>query len=177
MDQATIVALVAGITSGVAAALISGVVTLRKVRADLAAQYDSEVRKKRIEHYTAIWEMFVATTIGPRSFVTRGQLESLSLKLRDWYFGEAGMYLSADSAEVYGLLQQELARLIAREGGEDLTEEDQDRVRRLASAFRVSMTEDIGTRRTSPAFKEPMVKRFRRRALYRRLRSPRSGLG
>jgi hypothetical protein len=60
--------IVAGVVSGLAGAVVAGFVTLRKVRSDLAAEYDRDLRTKRLEHYRNFWPEFagLATPRVPR---------------------------------------------------------------------------------------------------------------
>jgi hypothetical protein len=81
------IAVISGVGSGLAGAVVSGLVTLRKVRKDLEAEHDTQLRAKRLEHYPVIWRDFASLAISsPKEDLSRDDLKALSDRLRAWYF-------------------------------------------------------------------------------------------
>jgi hypothetical protein len=157
----------AGVVSGLAGAVVSGVVTLRKVRSDLAAEYDRELRAKRLEHYSAFWPKFAETSGTKPKPLSSDDLVEFSDALRAWYFDEAGIYFSSSTMDAYNILQREIASITGKGG--TLSDRDRAFVRFFASAFRTRMTEDLGTRRRPLVFARSRLSEKRReRSLYRR---------
>jgi hypothetical protein len=164
LDSLTI-AVISGVGSGLAAGIVSGFVTLRKVRQDLAAQYDADLREQRLKHYQDVWTYFEPLTITRPRSLTKNDLDALSGRLRDWYFFKGGLYMSTPSTRFYNILQEALARLVARDA--EPAKDDLNAVRFFASSFRARLTEDVGTRRRAMFSPPAVVAGWRRRSIYR----------
>jgi hypothetical protein len=169
--EAWAIAIVSGVVSGLGAAALSGWVTLRKVRRDLEAAYDSDLRGKRLDHYLALWPRFSCLAITKREMLTHAVLQDFSDDLRSWYFNEGGLFMSRASQYFYNQLQRKIASSLS--AGEDLDEGDLGEVRFLASSLRTRLTEDIGSRRSSMFSPPRPVIWWRKKSLTRRLRGAR----
>jgi hypothetical protein len=158
--------IIAGVGSGVPAAALGGFVTLRKVRSDLAAEYDKDLRTRRLENYLEIWPQFASLSLTKTGAIHREELTRFSDALRDWYFAKGGIYLSRGAMDVYNVLQRHIAFIT--EGENEPSAKDLDVARFFASTLRSRMTEDLGTRRSPLIFRRSaLAEARRRRALYR----------
>jgi len=157
----------AGVVSGLGGAVVAGFVTLRKVRSDLAAEYDRDLRTKRLEHYRKFWPEFAGLATTKPAELSPGDLVRFSDALRTWYFSEAGIYLSRSTMDAYNVLQREIKRVTSE--GQPLSQRDLSFVRFFAASFRTRMTEDLGTRRRPLVFaRSALADKWRRWRLYRR---------
>ena len=158
---------IAGTGSGLAGAAVSGFVTLRKVRSDLKAEYDKDLRTKRLEQYLEIWPQFAPLATTKAEELRNEDLEEFSRALRDWYFAKGGIYLSASAMDVYNIIQREISRVTHAD--HQPTQRDLARVRFFGSSLRTRMTEDLGTRRQPLVFRRSwLADKWRKKVLYRR---------
>src|SRR5438105_1592051 len=79
-----------GSASGLAGAVVAGVVTLRKIRRELAAGYDRDLLAERLDNYRRLWPEFAPLSIGKRAALSRDDLQDFSDRLRSWYFEGGG---------------------------------------------------------------------------------------
>jgi hypothetical protein len=156
------------LSAGVGA--IAGVVsTAWKSRKDLEAQYDIDLRERRIEAYSELWTLLepLAYHFAPGP-VTRGSARELGDSLRSWYFTKGGLVLSAGTRPAYFNLQQAL------EGTTDLPADHPGALEKrqleilkaLASRLRTSTTRDVATRigsRLGPRLTASIERRWHRR--------------
>jgi hypothetical protein len=153
---------------------VSGILsTSWKTRKDLEAQYDIDLRKRRIEAYKALWkELEILADYSPPGELTHDGLRTLSEALRHWYFDRGGLFLSVKTRGPYFNLQQALTAVSAVDdgGGNDpLDEYTATVVKTLGSRLRTSTTEDVATR-VGPRLAPSLVTRLKRR--WRRARRP-----
>jgi hypothetical protein len=106
----------------VAGAVVSGVGTYLVARRTLAYEYDSDLRKRRIEAYTDLWRRLepLAKYARTEEF-TKADAEDFATCLRVWYFETGGLFLSKATRTDYFALQDLLVRL---GGGWGWDEED-----------------------------------------------------
>jgi hypothetical protein len=71
--------------------------------------------------------------------------------------------MSVRSADVCGVLQRAIDRMRAKGGSDALSDSEQQLLLQLASLSREVLTEDVGTRRTSPVCRTPLVQRLQNR--------------
>jgi hypothetical protein len=167
MDSAT-AGIVAGVVSGIGAAAVAGFVTLRKVRSDLEAEYDKDLRARRLSKYLELWPKFAPLSTTKLEDLDKKDVEGFSRELREWYFTEGGIYLSRSAMDVYNLLQTEINASTGTSGA--LGTREAARIRFFASSLRTRMTEDLGTRRRPLLFRRSRLgdwwrrKRLNRRA-------------
>jgi hypothetical protein len=130
---------------------VSGILSASwKTRKDLEAQYDIDLRKRRIDAYRALWkELDVLADYSPPGPLTYEGLQTLSVALRKWYFERGGLFLSLGSRGPYFNLQQALTAISgARDGGATNLVDDETAtiVKTLGSRLRTSTTDDVATR-------------------------------
>jgi hypothetical protein len=146
MDSALIGAII-GAAFGVLGTYLSAIL---KYRQDLRAEYDKDLREKRLPEYKNLWRW---TELFPKyartAQVSYEDVETLSVNLRDWYFQNGGMFLSAGSRDEYFALQDALTKTI-RKAGQNmdtiLDEETFEMLREKCSNLRTASTSDVGTR-------------------------------
>lgn len=127
-----------------------------KVRKELEAEYDKDLRQERLTSYKTLWAITqpLAKYARPEP-VTPGRLRKLSDDLRQWYFENGGIFMSEATREEYFALQEELKARIAAHGADlskSLTDNDYATARKRGSRLRTAITIDVGTR------KQPMLK-------------------
>ncbi len=136
-------ALVGGL-GGVIGALVKDLVAARM-------KTDEELRDLRTQVYKTLWKLTEVLPKWPRADVKYSDLLEFSGKLRRWYFGEGGMYLSRRCQRRYAALQDTLSMVLSSATGreaEPVSDPDYDAVRDRCSALRTEMTEDLLSRRT-----------------------------
>lgn len=153
---------------------LSGILTTTwKTRKDLEAQYDIDLRKRRIEAYTSLWkELDVLADYAPPGDPTHEGMGRLSEALRRWYFERGGLFLSVKTRGPYFNLQEALKAIASdHDGGRDdvLDDDTAKVVKSLASRLRTSTTDDVATR-VGPRLAGSFASRVRRR--WRRVRRP-----
>jgi hypothetical protein len=130
------------LSAGVGA--LAGVVTTAwKSRKDLEAQYDIDLRTRRVEAYSDLWKALepLAYHFAARDLDATGA-KQLGAALRRWYYATGGLVLSADSRPAYFNLQSALAGASADEVGDP----EREILKALASRLRTSTTNDVATR-------------------------------
>jgi hypothetical protein len=151
-----IVAVIGLLGTATAATIAAYAGTRRRVLAELEAEYDSDLRKSRLEVYPALWSALEPLAKYAREhpgYPTREEIEELSGALRKWYFRTGGLYLSAESRLAYFDLQDSLTVVLSSERWETIDPEDEldshtfEGLRHLGSWLRTTMTYDVGTRR------------------------------
>lgn len=141
--------------TAVAGALVTGIVTYfataRKVRNDLEAEYDRDLRSRRIRVYQKLWQALEPLAVyAPPGPVTYDGAQELAVSLRTWYYETGGLYLSEDSRDCYFPLQTALAELAAQAPGDGTAEIPPEKLKDLkgkGSRLRKSMARDVGTRK------------------------------
>jgi hypothetical protein len=156
------------LSAGVGA--LAGIVTTAwKSRKDLEAEYDIDLRKRRIEAYAELWK-----TLEPLAYyfepspVTYESVRKLGRALRGWYFRTGGLVLSSDTRPAYFNLQQALegVRAAPAEASQQLDEPRLKILKALASRLRTSSTRDVATRvgpRLGPSLAGRLSGRWHRR--------------
>lgn len=126
-----------------------------KVRKELEAQYDKELRAERLRYYAELWSLTERlakySRPGP---VTVEVLRRLSAELREWYFKRGGLFMSQRTRDGYFALQDALGKSIDVQGRNDkheLQEPEFEGIRTIGSRLRTAMTVDVGSR------KEPLL--------------------
>lgn len=152
MDSAVGIAIISGlfgIASGALAAYLGAILKFRK---ELEAEYDKDLRNRRIEVYKALWSdlQFLARYDLPKP-LTPQTLEELSVAMRKWYFEVGGLYLSEEARKSYFDLKQAIQDIIENPNyhSEDILDDPQD-VLEKASVLRGRLAQDVGTRKSSP---------------------------
>jgi hypothetical protein len=108
-----------------------------KVREELEAEYDKDLRAKRREAYAALWKVLQPLAkYSPPGPLTAESFGLLSVALRQWYFEVGGLYMSSSTRDEYFALQKELTSPSAT--GE--------RAREAGSRLRTATTRDVGAR-------------------------------
>jgi hypothetical protein len=152
-----VVAVIGLVGSAIAAAIAAYAGTRRRVLAELEAQYDSKLRDSRLGVYPKLWaelEPLAKYAREPPGYPARDEITRLSVALRKWYFQTGGIYLSAEAREAYFQLQDALTTVVTSkrwkavdDTSDQLDGETFERLRKIGSWLRTTLTYDVGTRR------------------------------
>jgi hypothetical protein len=135
-------------------ALLSAATTylslVTKIRGDLEAQYDKDLRERRLTAYAALWALTepLARYSPPEALSPHGA-SSLSERLRSWYFRD-GIVLSAAARNAYFALQKKLTAEPIAAGAARTRPLDQSVIEDLqqaSSAMRTALARDVASRR------------------------------
>ena len=135
--------------------LASGaLLTYFKFRKDLEAEYDRDLRTRRLTVYAELWThlKLLARYDRPEPLV-EATLRKVTESMRDWYFDVGGLYLSEDARTAYFKLKGTIQALLDNpkySHGAELDSTDSDTVLAQASLLRAQLTKDVGTRKSSP---------------------------
>jgi hypothetical protein len=159
MSSVEIILTVLGAAGGTGVIIAGLSAWLGKVWADriaqaqkLSGEIDLDLRKRRIDVYTELWEATAVLPKWPRAQdVTYEALLALSQTLKTWYFRRGGMYLSRTThRDAYSPLQDTLADILKTNSAGPVSAEHYDLVRERCSALRTALASDIESRRESP---------------------------
>lgn len=129
-----------------------------KIRKELLAQYDRDLRDRRLAHYARLWALMEPVArYAPPGPVTADTLERLAVQLRHWYFHDGGLYLSDHARDAYFALQEgivdALAALASDAAADQAPQRDgrkpdtpEGRVRAASSRLRSALVGDVGSR-------------------------------
>jgi hypothetical protein len=144
--QQTIWTIVASIGSATLGGLGTYLATVLKIRQELGAQYDSDLRHDRIIAYKELWKCLepLARYAPPGDFTYAGA-HKLAVTLRSWYFETGGLFLSEEARDAYFAVQKALTTL-EKTSAETVPEATLEKLRSTGSALRTKLSEDVGTR-------------------------------
>lgn len=126
------------------------VALITKIRRDLEAQYDKDLRERRMTAYGPLWALSEPLArYSPPKALTPDGARLLSQQLRKWYFRN-GMVLSATARDAYFELQKLLAKgpiAAASARTEPLGEDDIEKLKIASRAMHTALCDDVGSRR------------------------------
>jgi hypothetical protein len=139
-------------------ALISGLIgfiptylgAIVKFRKDLEAEYDKDLRNKRIVVYKDLWKRLQPLAkYSPPEPITYNKIKEILSSLRQWYFEIGGLFMSENSRVSYFTLMDKLKETTEHFTQRDdnlLPEEIYEDIRQLSSNLRTYLSKDVGTR-------------------------------
>jgi hypothetical protein len=148
----TILSIIASLLLAGVTAVFTYLATRSKIRLDLTAEYDKDLRTSRLKAYQDLWKLLEPlarySRPGPVTYVV---VKEVAEKMRIWYFEQGGIFLTKESYIPYFSLKEAMQNMIDdKHLKEDNTRElDEERLSTLltgASLLRKSLTEDIGSR-------------------------------
>jgi len=138
--------LVIGVASALGSALLTYVTTFVKIRQDLAAQYDADLRRDRIGVYKQLWQCTEPLArYAPQAAFTFHDAHTLAAALRRWYFEEGGLYLSDPARDAYFELQKAL-KALDEDSDQSVPNPTLEKLMERGSAVRTQLSKDVGTR-------------------------------
>lgn len=152
MDNISL-SLFVGVLSGVLSSVITYLATRSKVRLDLAAEYDKNLRTERLQGYKELWRLMKPfSTYAPESPLTYKKIKSISDDMRDWYYEKAGIFLSKESLRRFIELSVVLKDILDNETlKEDINSPidttELKSVTRASQDLREALAEDIRARK------------------------------
>jgi hypothetical protein len=124
-----------------------------KIREELVAKYDQELRAERVKQYTSLWHATepLAKYAAPGP-VTVASLHLLATALRQWYFGGGGMFLSDRARDAYFALQDSIAAVstvgsASQQANGKVPGDQETAIRKSSSWLRTVLTADVGSRK------------------------------
>jgi len=146
--------LMSALAIALAGALFSAATTyvgLRtKIRRDLEAQYDKDLRERRMTAYAALWALTEPLALySPARKLTGRGARALSERLRHWYFTD-GMVLSGTARDSYFDLQKALTTKSLTDVAadtEDLKPQVVEPLQAASSRLRTALSNDVASRR------------------------------
>jgi len=147
MENADLLKAIIGFLLG---ALSSYVGLYWKVKKELQAQYDKELRAERLKVYAALWKQLQPRAKYSRpDRVTASSLKKMSVDLRQWYFEVGGLFMSERTRDDYFALQDELVEKISASQDHldcELSDKDFEALRKKGRRLRTATTIDVGSR-------------------------------
>jgi hypothetical protein len=143
---------------------ITSAIETLKSAIEFASTVDLDLRKARIAAYQPLWKLTDVLPSWPRNQnVTYGELDQFSTDMREWYFGQGGLYLSEPSMKAYRELQDKIWSVLeplkkreedykSRVQGAEARDPEShyDSIRFNCSRLRSNLTIDILSRREAP---------------------------
>ena len=127
----------------------AGIVAYFTARRELRMKFDASLRDLRIVAYKVLWkDLQPLAKYGRTDPLSKRQADDLCTTLRTWYFETGGLVLSTQTRRDYFALQDGLEVVRTATETAQVTDEDDEFLRVLASRLRSGMTRDVGTRRT-----------------------------
>jgi hypothetical protein len=138
--------LVVGVASALGSALLTYMTTFVKIRQDLAAQYDADLRQDRISVYKQLWQCTEPLArYAPERVFTFHDAHALAADLRRWYFEQGGLFLSEPARDAYFELQKAL-KTLEEDSDRPLPNPTLEKLMEKGSAVRTQLSKDVGTR-------------------------------
>src|ERR1700674_417918 len=136
------------LTPAIVGAVVSFVVAILSNALSYRAKVDEGLRDTRLALYRVLWKKTELLPKWPRrTDVTYENLRDLSEELRDWYFGDGGIFLSRTARKSYGKLQDTIDGILTQPAKGEITDPDYDKVRFRLSKLRSQLTDDLLSRR------------------------------
>ncbi len=136
------------LTPAAVGGVVSLVVTAIGNALGYRAKVDEGLRATRLALYKVLWKKTELLPQWPRrTDVTYEKLHDLSEELRDWYFGDGGIFLSRAARKSYGKLQDAIGKVLEPQPKGKIEGPDYDKVRLRCSDLRTQLTEDLLSRR------------------------------
>lgn len=145
MDS-TLLAAIVGAIAGIVGTYLGAILKFRK---DLEAEYDRDIREKRIAEYKKLWKLTqdFPRYGRPRPYALQ-DVQQLMTALHGWYFQGAGLFLSDSSRPAYFAFKDALQELIdASEQGPPLDPAKDKEAHDKAHTLRMTLAGDVGTRK------------------------------
>ena len=121
-----------------------------KIRRDLEAQYDKDLRDRRMTAYSALWALTEPLAIySPARKLSGDGARALSERLRHWYFTD-GMVLSEEARTRYFDLQKALTTDLLTAAAAETADLDTpllEPLQKASSKLRTALSSDVASRR------------------------------
>jgi hypothetical protein len=136
------------VTPAVVGGVVSFVVSTLSNALSYRAKVDEGLRDTRLALYRVLWKKTEILPKWPhRTDVTYEKLHELSEELRNWYFGDGGIFLSRAARRAYGKLQDTVGEIVTQRPKGAIIDLDYEEVRLRCSDLRTQLTEDLLSRR------------------------------
>lgn len=98
--------------TSIGAILVAAVGALIGAAINSRAKIDEGLREQRLQVYPQLWAHTSIVSTWPRTGATWCQLNCVHEKLRQWYYGSGGLFMSERSREFYGYVQELVSLLV-----------------------------------------------------------------
>src|SRR6266487_1181561 len=109
----TILSIIASLLLAGVTALFTYLATRSKIRLDLTAEYDKDLRTSRLKAYQDLWKLLEPlarySRPGPVTYVV---VKEVAEKMRIWYFQQGGIFLTKESYTPYFSLKAVMQNII-----------------------------------------------------------------
>ena len=145
-------ALIAGLFGLITGIIVTYLAAILKYRKEIEIDFDRELREKREDVYSELMKIlaYFARYDLPEQ-INKITLEDKSIRLREWFFNQGGLFLSDKSRDPYFDLKKQIGKLLDKPSyGESPSLEDTDEFKKIiatASLLRHNLAKDIGARR------------------------------
>ena len=146
--------LLTGLAIALVTALLSAgstyVALVTKIRRDLEAQYDKDLRERRLTAYSRLWALTEPLAIySPAEALTPQGARAMSERLRTWYFTHGLLLTEAARDKYFGLQKMLTAERIAGAPAPtaSLKPPILDELQEASSAMRTALSRDVASRR------------------------------
>ncbi len=150
MEIEIIIPIVTVLLGAFATAVLGYFFGMRKMRREYRGSIGQEVWKVRKETYAELLGYMKILPLWPTRSgkATFGELQRLSKKFRNWYFGNGGLFLTEVSKRHYFDVQSSIQDLLQRhpDTKEIIDPDIYKAVRKKLSALRTEMTNDLLSR-------------------------------
>jgi hypothetical protein len=136
----SVIAALTGLAVGIAGTYVKSLLAAR-------AKVGEELRDLRLGPYRELWAMTALVSRWPTWPLTAAELDDLHWRLRAWYYGKGGLYLSENSRARYGEMQQVIGLTVAAAADAAITPAAYRDLVATCSALRTALTEDLESRR------------------------------
>jgi len=146
--------LITGLIGVASGAILTYFGAVLKFRKDLEAEYDKDLRNRRLDVYKDLWKhlKLLARYDRPEP-LTPETLGELSVAMREWYFEVGGLYLSEHARDIYFEIKKMIQGVLESNKyrpDQVLDNPDSQPLLDKASLLRARLTHDVGTRKSSP---------------------------
>jgi len=143
--------LLIGVASALTAAVLTYFSSRSKIFLDLTADYDRDLRNKRLDAYRELWRRMEPLSTSSVDRLSVEIIKSTRESIRSWYFQVGGIYLSNTCRDEYDRLKYEMIALIDEYESNDLksfpSEESALKVVSAGKVLRQAMAQDVATRK------------------------------
>ncbi|MCP4987401.1 MAG: hypothetical protein GY928_15495 [Colwellia sp.] len=148
-EKSIVVSLLSGGIAGVATSAVSYLIIRHKIRQELQARIDFDLRNHRISAYKELWKTTRPLSLSADDKQLACSARDISHRLATWYFGNGGLFLSRMSQDKYKILQESLLKhgSTSLKDLKDYSPKIYETLRGDASTLRTYTSSDIGSRK------------------------------
>jgi len=144
--------LISTVISSVISSVITYFLTRSRIRLDLEAEYDKDLRSKRLDAYKELWVLLKPLNKYSLSVtheaITHEIIQDILGNMVEWYFEKGGIYLSKRSRRPYFRFKDTMKQITENKVAK-IDKQLLDHLFKEGTLLRTSLANDIGTRKGS----------------------------